>query len=525
MSNGNPDILFEKFEIIDCLKKDDFTAVYLANHIYLSKKIVLKSLNTDSLSDNTVVERFKREAKILAQLDHPNIIKVLDFGMHGNFFYISFEYFPGKNLRAQLNKSNWADDQKKYLTIQLLRGLDFAHRNKVIHRDIKPENIFVDENLNLKIGDFGLAFSVGDNFVTTKSAVVGTPSYMSPEQIQGDQLTEQSDLFSTGVVIFELYSGLNPFAGEDVNHSINSIINFNIDEYAGELEKLPTDISALLKSLIQKKKTNRVKSAGEALTLLGYSAETFTSTVITKSKTRSIAYLGLAFFVVILIAAGIYFLPVDDENIPQGKSNQPSVVERDDSSSRTENLSSTSFGSEADEATEVKPEIKGEGNIQIPANTEERKQVPNETAYGSLRIECLPWADVYLDSVFIDTTPIDEEIMLKSGSHSIVLKNPGYPDHTEEIFIPSNSVENFKINLDTLVAHLNVQVFPWGEIYIEDKFLGQTPITESLKIIPGKHNFRIVNPEYDIFEKEIEVKKNDSVKISYNFLNSQFKIE
>jgi serine/threonine-protein kinase len=105
-------ILFDRFEITDTLKKDQHTTVYLANHIYLGKKIILKTLSTEELPDKTFLDRFKREAKILAQLDHPNIIKVLDFGTAENSFYISFEYFESKNLTKVIKENNLSNDDK-----------------------------------------------------------------------------------------------------------------------------------------------------------------------------------------------------------------------------------------------------------------------------------------------------------------------------------------------------------------------------------------------------------------------------
>ena len=188
---GKNKILFEKFEIIETLKKDEHAAVYLANHIFLGKKIILKSLNVSTVSDNQKIERFKREAKILAKLDHPNIIKVLDFGMHGDFFYISFEYFESKNLRQILQKENLNDEEKRNLVIQLFAGLEYAHNNGIIHRDLKPENILLGENHLLKISDFGLAQAESENFVTAQYSIVGTPSYMSPEQISGETITKE----------------------------------------------------------------------------------------------------------------------------------------------------------------------------------------------------------------------------------------------------------------------------------------------------------------------------------------------
>ncbi|MDH7604230.1 MAG: serine/threonine-protein kinase, partial [Melioribacter sp.] len=212
---SSTEILFEKFEILDVLKKDEHAAVYLANHIYLSKKIILKVLNTEKISDQTLIERFKREAKLLAKLDHPNIIKVLDFGTSKEYFYISFEYIEGESLRNLLKHRNLSYEEKKLLTIQLFKALHFAHSNQIIHRDIKPENIFIDNNMNLKLGDFGLALSAEDNYVTSPYSIVGTPSYMSPEQVAGAKLTYQSDLFSAGVVIYEIFTGKNPFLKEN----------------------------------------------------------------------------------------------------------------------------------------------------------------------------------------------------------------------------------------------------------------------------------------------------------------------
>src|SRR4030042_6041930 len=268
MPKNKHDILFNKFEIIECFKKDEHTGVYLANHIYLSKKIILKVLNTATIPEPIIIERFKREAKLLARLNHPNIINVLDFGTYKDFFYISFEYFKGNSLRTILKKNKLSESQKTLLLIQALNALSYAHNNGIIHRDIKPENIFINDANELKIGDFGLAFEMSENFVTGKDTIFGTPCYMSPEQVQGKRITQQSDLFSLGIVTYELFTGSNPFLGKDINETINNIISYDEKNLFSGLSALSEQIQELIKGMLRKNVQSRIKSANEALIFL-----------------------------------------------------------------------------------------------------------------------------------------------------------------------------------------------------------------------------------------------------------------
>ncbi len=274
MSTLSNEILFKKFEVISCYKKDEHSAVYLANHIYLEKKVFVKILNTETIPDTAIIERFKREAKILAQLEHPNIIKVFDFGMFKKYFYISFEYFESKNLREFLAENKPTDKIKRQIFVQIVKGLDFAHRKNIIHRDIKPDNILVNENNEVKLTDFGLAQDSFDNLITQRYSVVGTPAYMSPEQIQGEKLTVKSDLFSLGITTYELFKNKNPFLGKDSNETINNIISFNEKNNEELLLGFNEDIQKILKGLLIANPEKRINSCSEILNILNEKNET-----------------------------------------------------------------------------------------------------------------------------------------------------------------------------------------------------------------------------------------------------------
>ncbi len=242
--------LFEKFNIISCLKKTEFSAVYLADHIFLQKRIILKTLDSDKTADGSDLTRLKREAQILAKLNHPNIIRVLDFGSFQNFVYISFEYFPAQTMREIINANSITKNEKIALLQQAAQGLAYAHKNNIVHRDIKPENILVDDNLQLKIADFGLALSNESSLLTDPASVIGTPAYMSPEQVSGKDISAASDIFSLGLVAYELFNKNNPLLGADLGQTINNILNFNSKQHNELLNKSADIEKNIIKNLL-----------------------------------------------------------------------------------------------------------------------------------------------------------------------------------------------------------------------------------------------------------------------------------
>jgi serine/threonine-protein kinase len=515
------EILFEKFQIIETLKKDEHAGVYLANHIYLSKKIILKVLNTQKIPDTAIIERFKREAKILAKLDHPNIIKVLDFGMSKEFFYISFEYIDGESLRNVFKTKNLTQDQKEHLMIQLLQGLNYAHKNKIIHRDIKPENIFIDKNLNVKLGDFGLALSSDENFVTNPYSIVGTPSYMSPEQIQGTKLTEQSDLFSAGVVIFELFTGINPFLRDNVSLTLNEIISHRDNSFDEKLIAVPDNIKTILNKLLKKNINQRYKTAEEILELLNVQENQPTLIINNRGKESVKSKLiWMALGIIVVIVLGIV---IESQYKKQNISDQPVVKEikhpGDDLSKKTNNSVKPQDQTTKNQTDQIKTEP--QSNNLIPNN---QYQNSSESAdktirYGGLFVECLPWAEVYINSEKYETTPLSRPIKLPEGEYTLKLVHPDYPIYTRIVEVKAEQVTNIRFSLDKLMGFLDCRVNPWGSIYVNGELKGQTPIQGFIKVVPGSVRLTIKNTNYKDIDTVFFIRANDTLKLKFNYKN------
>src|SRR5215212_9503370 len=187
--------------------------VYLAEDQELGRRVALKMLNDRHASDEQFVERFRREAQSAAGLNHPNIVSIFDRGHAEGTYYIAMEFLDGRTLKELLVRNGptpvpIAIDYAR----QILGALAFAHRNGIVHRDIKPHNVLVGPDGRLKVTDFGIARS-GASQMTEVGSIIGTAQYLSPEQARGAAVDDRSDLYSTGIVLYEMLTGQVPFNG------------------------------------------------------------------------------------------------------------------------------------------------------------------------------------------------------------------------------------------------------------------------------------------------------------------------
>jgi serine/threonine protein kinase len=260
---------FPQLEIIELLGMGGMGMVYKARQPRLDRFVALKILPVDSAAHPSFAERFNREAKALAKLNHPGIVAVYDFGQTGQYYYFIMEYVDGMNLRMLLNDQHVTPRQALELVVQICTALQYAHDEGVVHRDIKPENILINKKGQVKIADFGLAKLLGaapDTSLTQSQAAMGTLNYMAPEQRENSKdVDHRADIYSLGVVLYEMLTGEVP-VGRFEPPSKKVLVDVRLDEVVlRALEREPAR---------RYQQASEVKSRVEAITSPGIETST-----------------------------------------------------------------------------------------------------------------------------------------------------------------------------------------------------------------------------------------------------------
>ncbi|GAJ38691.1 Stk1 family PASTA domain-containing Ser/Thr kinase [Saccharococcus caldoxylosilyticus] len=207
--------LNDRYKIISLIGGGGMANVYLARDMILERDVAVKVLRFDFANDEQFIKRFRREAQAATSLNHENIVSIYDVGEDEGVYYIVMEYVRGCTLKQYIHQHAPLPVPKAlHIMEQLTSAIAHAHENGVIHRDIKPQNILIDENGDVKVTDFGIAVALSSTTITQTNSVLGSVHYLSPEQARGGVTTEKSDIYSLGIVMFELVTGRLPFSGE-----------------------------------------------------------------------------------------------------------------------------------------------------------------------------------------------------------------------------------------------------------------------------------------------------------------------
>lgn len=263
MTMANKEMLNNRYEIIRPIGSGGMAEVYLAKDTLLDREVAIKMLRSQFNNDKTLLDQFKREAKSAAKLVHPNIISVYDVVVDNDKQFIVMEYVDGINLKHYMEQHKLSIIDALDLSIQIAEGLQHAHVHKIVHCDIKPLNILVGKNLNPKIADFGIAKMVSNQTLVYTNSIMGSVHYISPEQASGEKVTCLSDVYSLGVMLFEMLTGRVPFNGATAVSVAMMHTEKEVPRLAEFMEKVPEGLQEILDKALAKRPENRYQSAAQ----------------------------------------------------------------------------------------------------------------------------------------------------------------------------------------------------------------------------------------------------------------------
>ncbi len=395
------------YKITKELGQGGMATIYLGIQISLDRKVAIKELMPSLIHDQEMVERFKREGKASASLTHEGIVNVYDFWKDQKSFYLAMEYLEGKNLDEILESIGPLPiSAAVMIAVRVADALHYSHQRGIIHRDVKPSNIFITRRGDVKLTDFGIAYTPQEPTLTQKGMAIGTPAYMSPEQIKGQRPDQRSDIFSLGMVLYELVTKNRPFVADDDEGVITKIlekrprwpkmINGDISWHLQWiilrcLRKNPRrrfqnmeDLRIALEKLLPKTSTRRDKVFSQFVTTV-FSDEQNTPkrSFILFRKWKWVVAAAAA------VAAICAYAPLKSRGIIHPDRWLTQIQET---------------------AAHYKP-----GD------------------HGRLKIVAYPWAKIHVDGKYVGTTPAADPILLAPGRHRLLFTHSKFGSRTMEI--------------------------------------------------------------------------------------------
>jgi serine/threonine-protein kinase len=279
-----------RYRIVGRIAAGGMGEVFRAHDSVLGREVAVKVLHPQFAGDRGFVDRFRREARAAAVLNHPNIVGVYDWGVTENTYFMVMEYVRGHNLRTLLTTFGRLESaQTAEVTAQILAALDHAHGHGIVHRDIKPENILITGDGVVKVADFGLARAFAEASVSqVEGTVTGTVQYLAPEQIQGEPADPRTDLYATGVVMFELLTGSAPFSGETSVAIAYKHLSERVPAPSTKDPSIPAEMDAVVVHATEKDREDRPASARSMRQELATAARTFDPAPRVAELTRQI---------------------------------------------------------------------------------------------------------------------------------------------------------------------------------------------------------------------------------------------
>lgn len=528
-----------KYEILSVLSAGAQATVYTALQKPLERIVVLKILSSAVVTNQEIVSRFEREARLLSTLNDDNVTKIYDFGNYNGVYYFVSEYIEGQSIKELLErKGRLSSRAAVYIIFEVSKCLVRLHKQGIIHRDLKPGNILLSNDGKVKLTDFGLALNQALPSLTIEGSILGTPAYMSPEQILGESIDSRSDIYSLGVVFYELMTGVNPFVANSYSAIMHNVLNlkptplYKLDNAQEDFR----DLWQVVERMMKKRTRERFEDINEVAEKL----ENILNKEINKSGQGEINDLsakiqltaplqGLkskpkssfakvydkaqgrnkTIFIILII---LFTLIIVVLIIQKRKSNlnETSVIM---SSSDSIKMTSDMTILKQDSFLIKKPDTAKIKNIDaINQASVSPELIKDKISSGSVRLSVLPWAKVFIEGREAYTTPKDTVLILSAGPHFFKFDNPVFGVVESVITVRSFEDMNIVIDLTERVGYLRISVSPWADIYIDDEFMATTPIAQPIVVNSGKHRLLVKNPYYTVYQEMIDFKARETLE-------------
>jgi len=419
-----------------------------------------------------------------------------------------------------------------FIVTQVLQGLAHAHARGVIHRDLKPANILIAQDGTVKITDFGLAMFLDSPGSTAHGGVVGTPAYMSPEQISGEDLDGRSDLFSLGVTFYEMVTHRQVFGGATTAVCLNKVLNEEPPRLESLIPSFPADLQKILLRLLKKDREERYASTEKVLDdlekfnrsshvvpsgkafaayLENPQANSFILNEQPEKRKNLVKYRWLTVSVALTLILILYFAlqPAVRKGAPF---EEPVRQAQQISDLATAPLAADSTRILLNATTANSQKVRSKIAAEVPAKEQPTLVEDTRTdtmistlQTGFLEIICQPWAVVYVNGDSIDLTPLNRPLELPCGTHKIILRNPAFMEYAEQVTLLPSTTYRLQATLIPKQGGIVLRVSPWAEVYIDGEYRDTTPLSQPLPISVGRHRLLLKNPAFPVWEQEVDV--------------------
>jgi serine/threonine protein kinase len=542
IKSGLNDLPFDRiddFLIQYVIAEGHYTIALKAFQETLQRPVFIKLLKPVIDNHADWIRRFQQEARSCAFLKHPHITEVYRIGQAGAFHYIAMEYVEGFTLKEA---GKLPLPTVVYIAMQILETLKYIHEKGVVHRDLKPANILMDTFGMVKITDFGLAYILENPSLTLQGTLVGTPAYMAPEQVTGDPITAQTDLFAVGALLYELLSGQKAFGGETYSACLHNILHTT----PPLLADIPSGLNDFIAQLVEKEAVNRPESASYCLkklkeinnklsldldkeTVLDSVNQLFPlkkdhiKPVIDKEepvRSHVIKKVCLLLFFLVAAAMFIVWLPkvirFQSPSVADMKSVENTIW--NDNNAVIKDTNSVPVARKTIEDTLSSKPLVSKRITAEPVKASETEDTLIDE--GEIYIDIEPWADVYINDQLVDSQVVNKQLTLQPGSYTLAFIHPNFPPQISRFKLMEGDRKTISWSFLKEAGYLWVEAQPWAHVYLDGKYIDTTPLIRPILCKTGDYMLELKHPNFTDRREVIKIIQGDTMMVRVSLVGN-----